>query len=217
MLQSLYRYLKTTLLGGILVVLPLVGCAYLIGLTLKIVLGVIMPINRLLPIPDLAGIAVIDLLAISIIVVTCFLLGLLVRTAGGRTLGRWFEQSLLYQLPGYRLLRRLSRQVAGETEEALGAPVLVRLGDSRQYGFLVEELPTGEVTVFVPLAPLLYLGTVHLVPAERVTRLSQPLPRVIDRISRFGIGSANIAAAARQTASVPVRSAGGDLVPRRDS
>ena len=197
MMHALYRYLKTTILGGILVLLPLVGCAYLIGVTLKLVLEVISPINKLLPVQSLAGIAALDVLAILIVVVTCFLLGLLVRTAGGRTIGRWFEGLLLNQLPGYRLFRRLSRQVAGETEEALGAPVLVRLGASRQFGFLIEESAAGEATVFVPLAPLLYLGTVHLVPLEGVTRLTQPMPQVIDCISRFGIGSARLASDSR--------------------
>ena len=38
MMHALYRYLKTTILGGILVLLPLVGCVYLIGMTLKAVL-----------------------------------------------------------------------------------------------------------------------------------------------------------------------------------
>lgn len=205
MMHALYRYLKTTILGGILVLLPLVGCAYLIGMTLKAVLEVISPINKLLPFQSAAGIAALDALAVLILVLTCFLLGLLVRTAGGRALGRWCEGLMLNQLPGYRLFRRLSRQVAGETEEALGAPVLVRLGASRQFGFLIEESAAGEATVFVPWAPLLYLGTVHLVPLESVTRLSQPMPQVIDCISRFGIGSTRLTLDSRRSTSEPLR------------
>ena len=192
MIYSLLRFLRTTVLGGILVLLPLLGVLFFAWTTIKFVLDIITPLNRLLPIQSVGGVAIIDLLAFAIFLGLCFSLGLLVQTAGGRWVGRWFEQLALNPLPGYRIFKRLSLQIAGRTEEALGAPVLIKLGETRQIGFLVEQLSSGEFAVFVPLAPVLYFGSLHLVRPENVERLDVPMTKVVAFVSSFGVGASHL-------------------------
>jgi uncharacterized membrane protein len=198
MMQSLYRFLKTTLVGGLVVLVPVAVCAYIIAAVVKAVLRGLAPIAELLPAQDPGGIGLIGLMAIAIVVAVCFLFGLLVRTAGGRALGGWVEERLFNLLPGYELIKRVTQQFAGTGEETLGTPVAVRLGDSQQIGFLVEELTPGQVTVFIPAAPALTFGAVHIVPAERVEKLSAKLTQVVDCISKIGCGSSRLLSAPRR-------------------
>jgi uncharacterized membrane protein len=197
-MRSLYRFLKTTLVGGLVVLVPVAVCAYIIVAVVKAVFRGLAPIAELLPAQSPGGIGLVGLLAIAIVVAMCFLFGLLVRTAGGRALGGWVENRLFNLLPGYELIKRVTQQFAGTGEETLGTPVAVRFGDSQQIGFLVEELTPGQVTVFIPAAPALTFGTVHIVPAERVEKLSAKLTQVIDCISKIGCGSSRLLSAPRR-------------------
>ena len=198
-MRSLYRFLKTTLVGGVVVLVPVAVCAYIIAAVVKAVLRGLSPIAALLPAQSPVGIGLGTLIALALVVAMCFLFGLLVRTAGGRALGGWVENRLFNLLPGYELIKKVTQQFAGTGEETLGTPVAVRLGDSQQIGFLVEELTPGQVTVFIPAAPALTFGTVHIVPAERVERLSAKLTQVIDCISKIGCGSSRLLSAPRRS------------------
>jgi len=96
------------------------------------------------------------------------------------------------------MIKKISRQFSGGGEETLGTPVVVKLGDSRQIGFLMEEYPSGEAAVFIPLAPALSLGSVHIIPAERVERLNATLSEVADCITQAGYGSARVVSAPKR-------------------
>ncbi len=93
------------------------------------------------------------------------------------------------------MIKKISHQFSGGGEETLGTPVVVKLGNSRQIGFLVEEYPTGEAAVFIPLAPVLSIGSVHIVPAEHAERLNATLSEVADCITNAGFGSARVVSA----------------------
>ena len=196
-MQSLFRFLKTTLIGGVVVLVPVAVCAYIIAAVVKAVLRGLAPVAALVPAQSPGGIGLMSLIAIALVVGLCFLFGLLVRTAGGRALGGWVENRLFNLLPGYELIKRVTQQFAG-TGETLGTPVAVRLGDSQQIGFLVEELTPGQVTVFIPAAPALTFGTVHIVPADRVEKLSAKLTQVVDCITKIGCGSSRLLSAPRR-------------------
>jgi uncharacterized membrane protein len=198
MMHSLYRFLKTTLVGGLVVLVPVAVCAYIIAAVVKAVLAGLAPIAAWLPDQSLGRIGVPGLGAMALVVAVCFLFGLLVRTAGGRALGNWVEGKLFNLLPGYELIKKITQQFAGTGEETLGTPVVIRLGDSRQIGFLVEEHTSGEVIVFIPAAPTLTFGTVHLISGEQVEKLNVRLPQVIDCITKVGMGSSRLLSAPRR-------------------
>ena len=198
MMKPLYRFLKTTVVGGLVVLVPVAVCAYMIGAVVKTVLTVSARISNLLHIQSLGGIAAVELVAVLVIVAVCFILGLLVQTTGGRAIGNWLEKRLFNLVPGYQMIKKISRQFSGGGEETLGTPVLVKFGGSRQIGFLVEECPSGEVAVFIPLAPALSLGSVHIIPAEQTEKLNATLSQVVDCITKVGFGSARVLSAPKR-------------------
>jgi uncharacterized membrane protein len=188
-MQSLGQFLKTTVIGGLVVLVPVAVSVYIISAVIKKVLSVLAPIAKELHIESVGGIAVVELAAILVVIAACFFFGLLVRTAIGQSFGSWIEEKVLNLLPGYRLIKKVSLQFAGGSDAAHWSPVLVKVGDSRQIGFLVEEHSSGEVTVFVPSAPAVSIGAVHLVNAELVQKLDVSMRNVVDCITQLGIGS----------------------------
>ena len=191
----MYRFIKTTVVGGVLVLLPIAACVYVIAAFAGTVQRIIHPIMELLPVKGPGRMIIEEVLAVAIVLAVCFLFGLAVRTRAGQALGRRMENTALNRVPGYRLFKQLTHQVAGDAGEALGAPVLVRLEDSRQIGFLVEEHASGDVTVFIPDAPTLATGSVQIVRSEQVARLNVPLAKVMNCITRFGVGTSRLLSA----------------------
>ena len=57
-----------------------------------------------------------DILALCLLVLICFAVGLLIRTETGTRIGDWLEQDLLGRIPGFPLIRGMIRQFAGEKD-----------------------------------------------------------------------------------------------------
>jgi len=70
----------------------------------------------------------------------------------------------------------------------------------------MEEHADGRVTVYVPSAPVLTVGNIFVVDSERITRLQAGAREVADCISKWGIGSEKIVAAAAKTGGTVVGS-----------
>ena len=107
-------------------------------------------------------------------------------------LGERFEQVVLKQIPGYKII---SNVLKGFAEKKTAYPAaLVRLFGSRTavFGFVMEEHDNGLVTVFVPSAPVLTVGMVYVVERDQVTILDAGAIAVTECISQWGIGSQKI-------------------------
>lgn len=177
------RFVRDTLIGGLLVILP----AYLaIVLLLKAVQGlnaVLGPIEATLP----DATPVPGLVAIAILVAGAFLLGVSARTAIGRRAGAQVERTFFERIPGYTVIRGLGNRLMGRGEAF--APALVRLDDNELPAFIVERLPDGRVTVFLPSSPTPATGTVAIVTADRIVPLTTSSGAMFSALSRWGEGT----------------------------
>jgi uncharacterized membrane protein len=63
---------------------------------------------------------------------------------------------------------------------------------SAVFGLVMEENQNGVLTVFIPSAPALTVGSLHVVERDRVTFLEASTPDVVSSISQWGIGSREI-------------------------
>jgi len=175
------------------VLLPLFGCAFILLHVVKIVLGFIRPPLAFLSNKYLGHVAAVDLASIVVLLLLCFLTGLFVTTSLGQALGRWLESNVLDYVPGFRLFQSLSLIVFGQ-EETKGTPVIVRMDDNRQVGFLVEEHSASESIVYLPSAPQLMVGVVVIVETERIEKLNVPRSQAARCLTSFGLGTSALLA-----------------------
>ena len=194
-MRPVLGFVKTTLIGGLLVILP-IGLALLLLLkALSTALAVVGPIAAQLP----AGTRFATPIALLLILAGCFAVGLLVRTVVGQRATRALEQRVLERVPGYTLLRSLTRRVAGEEEGQTFAVALAVIEDALVPAFIVEEHEDGRYTVFVPAAPTPGVGAIYILPRERVHQVDVPFLRAVRCISRWGEGSHELLSAMRTT------------------
>ena len=189
-MRKFTEFIKTTTIGGFLVLLPVVAVLALVGIAVATIIKIVTPIAGKLPIKTVGGLALATLLAVIVILAFCFLAGLLVRMRIGQLVQQRVENLLLQRLPGYVMFKNLTRQLAGQ-EGIEFAPALVDLygSEARVVGLIVEEHADGKFTVFVPISPTATLGQVYLLPPTSVERLQARFVDVVNSLTQWGMES----------------------------
>lgn len=191
-MKQLAEILKATLVGGLLVLFPLFGCAYLIILIGRAFTDFVRPILEWLPQNRLINPATIDIAAIGLLLLLCLLTGLMMKTSAGQKLEALMH-SVLSRFPGYRILWNLARILVDENDPR-GSPVIVDMGENKQIGFLVDQKPPDESVVFLPSTPGPLSGDVLIVKAETVRKLNVPAKEVVRVMAAFGSGTTALVA-----------------------
>jgi uncharacterized membrane protein len=194
MMKVLVEFLKTTLIGGLLIVVPTYLAVLLLAKAVGGLLALLGPIVALLP----QGVQHFGrILAIVLVVLVCFVLGLIARTAIGRRAIEAFERHVLERLPGFALLRSVVRRVSGAGDEAQFQPVLVEIEEALTPGFIVEEIGDDRFVVLVPSVPTPAAGSLYILPRERVHWVDVPITEAIAVITRWGAGTSGLLKAMR--------------------
>src|SRR5262245_20677311 len=103
-MRGVCRFLKSTTIGGLLVLVPVVALVAIVVWAVDIALGVIRPVLQWLPDKSVIGVSLAAFLAVLGIVLACFLAGLFAETAVIRFLGEHAER-LALSIPGYALMK----------------------------------------------------------------------------------------------------------------
>ena len=187
-------FFKTTVVGGFVFLVPavivVVALGKLIG-ALKVLAKALAPFFG---IETLLGGLVLDLLAVTVTILLCFVAGLLARRASAKRMREKLDAILLNSFPGYAFIKGFAENLR-QTEELAGSfvPVLVRFDDHVQIAFETHREPGGKVAVYLPGAPNPWSGSVVYVAKERVEPLQMTLTEALRNIRKLGKGSLDIA------------------------
>ena len=96
---------RTTLIGGVLFLIPLVFVVVVIEKAYKIMKVMAMPLKKIIPIDSIAGIALEEILTIIIMLLCCLLAGMVAHSTWGRVIHRRLDTALLNLIPGYAWMK----------------------------------------------------------------------------------------------------------------
>ena len=186
-MRGIYRFLKSTLVGGLVVLLPVVVLGAIVGWAVDLAVKMTAPVLKWLPDKSVGGVSLVVVAAILGVVLCCFLAGIVAETALMRYLGGRAER-LAMLVPGYALMKSVGANLVGIEGKLPVKTVLVRFEASWQLGFLMETLADGRHVVFVPGVPKALVGTLHVVAADRVQILAMSVTAALDTLGRLGVG-----------------------------
>jgi uncharacterized membrane protein len=189
---SLTGFLKATLVGGLLFLLPVVLIVIVLSHAMQLAAKVAKPISSLLPAETVIGVPGETCLAVLLLILLSLGAGLVARTNAGKRIMSWFENSLLGGLPQYQLMKSMAEGLAHVESVESVHPALVSIEDGWQLGYLLEPLEKGWVTVFLPQAPTPMSGNVMYLPADRVRPLGITMVQAMAIVKRMGVGSAEV-------------------------
>jgi uncharacterized membrane protein len=188
-MRAFSQFLLVTLVRGILFLVPIVLVAVLAREGYRMLRQVSELIARLLPQDRVFGILVEDLLSVVVIVLVFLIAGLFVGTGPGRLLSNRLEQIVLYRVPGYLMVRAAVGSFPGLREDARPQPALVETDEGWAFALVVERLPQGFCTVFLPDSPSPTSGAVRIIEDARVRTLETSMLSLLGCLTRSGTGA----------------------------
>jgi uncharacterized membrane protein len=183
------NFIKTTTIGGLVFLVPIIIITVILGKAFELMLKVAQPIDELIPIGSIGGIAFANLLALLAILVLCFVAGLIARSPPAKKFYRTIDNGLL-AIPGYAFIKAYTDSMKlGQAEAKSMQPVMVQLDDYSQIGFEIERLDNDQVVIYLPGAPDPWAGTVAYFHTNRVKKLELSVSAAINSVRRLGRGS----------------------------
>lgn len=187
-MKNLITFIKTTVIGGLIVIVPLAIIVFVVGDTVNTLITATKPLTQDLPFGIYANAMIAVLIVASAIIGTCFIAGFLLNTFFGATVKNWLERNLLERIPMYSTLRGLTKSLAGI--DGADYPVVeVNLygSDSRVLGVLVDRLPDERLVVYVPSSPVVTVGQLHILPRTHIKETELSMVETIGCLSQMGL------------------------------
>ncbi|UCD50206.1 MAG: DUF502 domain-containing protein [Phycisphaerales bacterium] len=207
-MERLREFIKSTLIGGLLVLLPLGISAYVLVWIFNLVAGAISPLTKIVMETSPAQGLVADIVAIGLLIWVCFLVGMLVRTR----LGRWgylaLESKLLKRAPGYSMIKETVTHFLGKDKQSpFSSVALARLfgNDTLVSVFVTDTHDDGSYTVFMPTGPNPTSGNIYHLPGENVIPVDVPVEDTMRSIISCGAGSSALIAKYNEAQARPPR------------
>ena len=188
-MKSVAVFLRLTLIGGVIFLIPLVIVVAAVGKAFQIMRVVAAPLSRLIPIESVAGYAFIDVLAVIVMVLLCLIAGLVARSPWGRKMYAKLDELMLHMIPGYAWIKGVTGDISDDEAEATMKSVLARFDDLYQVGFEVDRTDDGLVVVYLPGAPDPRSGTLSYMTADRIQQIDAGFAEVSKSFKMLGRGA----------------------------
>jgi len=190
-MNTVFKFLKITFGGGILIVLPTLIFYLFMGDILGLVVSLATPIAEIFS-DEVFGdnLNLNFILALILLITASFIVGLALRVVLLQRIGVWFEKVFLDKLPGYSAVKSLSRGLAGAKEDGVFKPAILRSPDGTfEIVYQIEEINKEFVVILIPLSPTSFAGSVKIVSRKWVELLDASLGDTSGVLSHWGVGA----------------------------
>lgn len=193
-MRRIRNFLTTTLIGGLVVILPIAIFIFFVNFLIGFVNNLLQPIAGIISriFDDWSGI-VAQIISFLVVVLFCFMVGIFIRTRIGNNIFSYIEKQWLLKLPLYGTIKETIKQFFGNEKTPFTKVVLVDIfnNGTRMTGFVTDELPNGKLTIFVPTGPNPTNGFIFHVDEEQVEYLDTNTEDAMRSIIGVGVGSAD--------------------------
>ena len=192
-MERFKSFFKTSLIGGITVILPIFIFVIVMKWLFGWVTDIIRPVTSLVIIQSHISKYIADALVLAFIVIGCFIIGIIVKTKIGLYIHTNLEKRILKIAPGYSIIKETVMQFIGK-QFPFSKVVLVRIyeNDTLLTGFITDIHPDGIYPVFVPTAPNPTSGYIYHLKSEYVQHVDISVEEAMRSIITCGVGSKKI-------------------------
>ena len=183
-------FIRTTLFGGFLIVLPIIVLIFVLKWFFDFLTSYIRPITNLLIETTNIERVVASLIAIAIMLIIFFIVGLIVQTKIGKIFFEFMEERFLKRVPLYKIIKETVIQLFGGEKILFKGVALVRPfgNDTLITAFITDQIDD-YYTVFVPSAPAPTGGYIYHIHKDNVTIIDYPVEEAMRTVLSLGAGS----------------------------
>jgi uncharacterized membrane protein len=185
----MFRFLKTTTVNGLLILLPILFLIIVLKELLGLLIGLATPIADLLPHEVIDSVPEVNVLAVLLILGSSLAVGIFALLPGTASMGGYLERRVLDRIPVYRPLKTLLHALLGsESSKSFKPALIIRDRDELEPAYIVEDTGKPRLVVLIPWTPNSFAGTLKLIPRDRVHPLDLTLDEFSLSIGHYGVG-----------------------------
>ncbi len=193
--KTFIHFLQTTLIGGLVAILPLGLIILLLRWIIKIIERYLEPLVALFETNNRFSTIIVYILALAAIITLFFFIGLFIRTRFGKFMMNHIEKKYFSKIPGYSTAREIVQQFLGGNKKFFSEVVLVDIFGTGvlMTGFITDYQEWNDyMTVFVPTGPNPTSGNIYHMPKERVRKSDATVDYGLKTIISCGAGSSEV-------------------------
>ncbi len=193
-MNRLKIFFKTTLLGGLAVILPAALLFLIFKWLFNWVTNVIQPLTNLVLARGQFQEFVADAIVFGIILTFCFVVGAAVKTKIGLYIQENLENHILKIAPGYPTIKAIVMQFIGKKKSPFSSVALVRPFENGTLmtAFITDFHDDDWYTVFVPTGPNPTTGFIFHLKGEYIQPVNVPVEETIRSVISCGAGSTRL-------------------------
>ncbi|OQW46066.1 MAG: hypothetical protein A4S09_16665 [Proteobacteria bacterium SG_bin7] len=189
-MKRLNNFLTTSILGGLLVILPATIVVAIFMWMFHTLADFLAPFTNVLTETTQIGGQLAHFIAIILLFVVCFFLGVLVRTNLGSFVYKFIENNIFYNFPLYKIVKEAITQFFGGNAQFSRVALVKPFDDSAMTtAFITASHSDGSYTVFVPTAPNPTSGLIFHLPGNRVFPTDVSVDKAMRTVLSCGAGS----------------------------
>lgn len=186
------NFLKTTLLGGLFILLPLLllwlGIREIGGLLAAMAAPIADTLTRLYPNEFFEDLSRPGVVAAIVIAAASFVLGLAARSRWISHIGHLVENSFLVKVPMYRMLKIMSSALIDTNSSDVDPALLMDGSGGGDPCYVIEKHEDGRATILLPWSPASFAGSVKVVQQSDLEILSCSIDDYSRSLSQIGVG-----------------------------
>jgi uncharacterized membrane protein len=192
--DRLKTFIKTSIIGGLAVILPAVVLTLIFRWLYNWITDIIQPLTDLVIAKGQFQEIVADVLVIAIILAVCFLVGVVIKTKAGQFIQDNLEKRILQMAPGYPTIKSVVMQFIGKEKSPFSSVALVQVfgNETLMTAFITDTHQNGRYTVFVPTGPNPTSGLIFHIPQQYVHPVNVSVEETMRSVIGCGAGSTNL-------------------------
>ena len=187
-MRSPTHSIRTNIIYGAIALLPVAALIYILVKLYGFLNKLSEPLSQYLGINTYLDTALLIALTIFTLLALCYLFGALVKTQIGALSFDKIEKQARNIIPGYEIIASLLRGIAGNEMSYPPALVTLFAPGTAVLGFVMEDKGDPYLTVFVPTAPMMAAGAIHVVERSRVRAIEGSHMGAANCVSQWGLG-----------------------------
>ncbi len=184
------NFLATVFIGGLLAILPIVIIFKIFSWIFTWIIDFIQPFTTVIAANIGSNLTTAKIVATTAVILSCFLIGILVKTAWGKWLQSFTERWFLKKIPGYTTLKEIFNQFQPDNKQNFSRPVLITLDQGANYltGFVTDMYDGNRYSVFIPTSPSPVNGFVVQTTSDNIKFIDAPSDAVMRSVLSCGVG-----------------------------
>lgn len=187
--QRTLHIIKTTLIGGLFFLVPLIVLGVLAGKVLSILKPISSAIALSIPFSSALGAGKVYIITIILVLFICYLAGIFAKTKPAKQFINWIEEHVLSNIPGYMFMKKTNENIYGINKNKEYDVILVKDDEAWQIGFLIEHIDEYNSIVYIPGAPSPWSGELKFVNKDNIKDVDLSYKDAMNCINKLGQGS----------------------------